>query len=142
MRRPVTRSATRQRPLSVTILAVLGAVGGVGALLGVAGGAAIHGLGNLDAIEVIIVLTAIAMSALYLAFAYGAWTLKPWGWTLGVVAGTASIVLTSAVLVRGWTNLMDDAPPLAAIGVLVVIVAAVSLFFWFRRAVKAAFERA
>jgi hypothetical protein len=62
----------------------------------------IHGLGSLDATETIIVLGALALSALYLALAYGAWTLKPWGWTLGVIAGAATIVYMTAVLVRGW----------------------------------------
>ena len=135
-------ASSRQRPRSVTILAILAAVGGLGAVLGVLAGSVIHGLASLDAIETIIVLAALAMSALYLAFAYGAWTLQSWGWTLGVVAGAASIVLTTAVLVRGWADLMVDAPPFALIGVLVVVIAAVALFFWFRPDVKAAFERA
>ncbi len=134
-------ASSRQRPPSVAILAILAAVGGVGAVLGVLAGSVIHGLGSLDAIETIIVLAAVAMSALYLAFAYAAWTLRSWGWTLGVVAGAASIVLTTAVLVRGWADLMVDAPPFAIVSVLVVVIAAVGLFFWFRPDVKAAFER-
>ena len=144
MQQPVTRRASsRQRPLSVTILAILAAVGGVGAVLGVLAGAlVIHGLRSLDAIEILIALVAIALSALYLAFAYGAWTLKPWGWTLGIVAGAASIVYMTALLVRGWTDLIVDAPPLALIGLLVVVIAAVGLSLWFRRDVKAAFARA
>ena len=142
MQQSVTRpTSSGQRPVSVTILTILAAVGGVGAVLGVLAGSAIHGLGSLDAVETIIVLGALAMSALYLAVAYGAWTLKPWGWRLGVGAGVATIVLTTAVLVRGWTDLMVDAPPLAVISVLVVIIAAVSLFVWFRPEVRAAFGR-
>ena len=143
MQQYVTRRASsRQRPLSVTILAILAAVGGVGAVVGVLAGSAIHGLASLDPTETIMVLGALAMSALYLAFAYGAWTLKSWGWTLGVVAGAASIVLTTAVLVRGWADLMVDAPPLAVISLLVIVVAAIGLFLWFRPDVKAAFGRA
>lgn len=82
------------------------------------------------------------MSALYLALAYGAWTLKSLGWTLGVVAGVTTIVLTTAVLVRGWADLMVDAPSLAMISVLAIIIAAVWLFSWFRPEVRAAFRRA
>ena len=142
MQQPVTRPASsRQRPLTVTILAILGAVGGIAAVLGVLAGAAIHGLGSLDAIETIMVLAALGMSALYLALAYGAWTLKAWGWTAGIVAGAATIVLTTAVLVRGWADLMVDAPPLAVMSVLVVVIASVGLFFWLRPDVKSAFER-
>ena len=143
MEQSVTRPTSRQRPPSVTILAILAAVGGVGAVLGVLAGALlIHGLDSLDAIETIIVLAALVLSGLYLAFAYGAWTLKSWGWTLGVVAGTASIVYMTAVLVRGWADLVVDAPPLALMSVLVLAIAVVGLFFWFRPDVKAAFGRA
>ena len=144
MQQPVTPPASsRERPLSVTILAIVAAVGGVGALLGVlAGATVVHGLWSLDAIEVIIVAVALVMSALYLAFAYGAWTLKRWGWTLGIVAGAASVVYMTTLLIRGWADLVVDAPPLALIGVLVVAIAAVGLFVWFRPGVRAAFARA
>jgi hypothetical protein len=134
--------ASRERPPSVTILAILAAVGGVGAVLGVIAGSFIHGLDSLDAVETVIVLAALGMAVLYLAFAYAAWNLKPWGWSLGLVAGIASIVLTTAVLIRGWADLTIDAPPFAVLGVLVVVIAAAALFFWFRPEVKAAFERA
>jgi hypothetical protein len=141
---PVTRPASsRQRPPSVTILAILAAFGGVGAVLGVLAGAfVIHGLASLDATDAVVVIPALVLAALYLAFAYGAWTLKPWGWTLGVVVGVASIVYVTAILVRDWAELMRDAPPLAVVAVLVAVVAAVGLVFWFRPEVKAAFERA
>ena len=138
----ITPMTSRQRPPSVTILAILAALGGVGAVLGVIAGSFIHGLDSLDAVETVIVLDALGMAVLYLAFAFAAWNLKAWGWTMGLVAGIASIVLTTAVLIRGWADLMVDAPPFAVLGVLVVVIAAAALFFWFRPEVKAAFERA
>lgn len=143
MQQSVTRPASSpERPLSVTILAILAAVGGIGAVLGVLAGAfVIHGLDSLDATDATIVIPALALAALYLAFAYGAWTLKSWGWTLGVVIGAASIVYMAAVLVRGWADLMRDAPPLALMSVLVAVIAAVGLFFLFRPDVRAAFGR-
>ncbi len=58
-----------------------------------------------------------------------------------VLAGVASILYTTAVVVGGWGELMRDAPPLAMFGVLALVIAAVGLFFWFRPNVKAAFER-
>jgi hypothetical protein len=132
-----------QRPASVTVLAILAALGGVGAVLGVLAGAfVIHGLASIDATDVIIVTPALALAALYLVFAYGAWTLRSWAWMLGIVAGVGSIVYTTAVLVGGWAELMRDAPPLAMFGILVVVIAAVGLFLWSRPDVKAAFERA
>ena len=130
-----------ERPLTVTILAILAVAGGIAAVLGVLAGSAIHGLDSLDAIETTMVLAALAMAALYLVVAYGAWSLKPWAWTLGVIAGVATIVLTTAVLIRGWADLMVDAPALAWISVLVIVIAGVSLVLWFRPDVKAAFER-
>ena len=143
MQQSVTRPGfPRQRPLGVTILAILAAVGGVGAVLGVLAGAfVIHGWDSLDAADAVIVLPGLALAALYLAFAYGAWALKPWGWSVGVVAGAATIVYTAAVVVGGWAELMRDAPPLALIGMLVGVIAAVSLVVLSRPEVKAAFGR-
>ncbi|MGI8928956.1 MAG: hypothetical protein ACR2H0_05765 [Candidatus Limnocylindrales bacterium] len=43
---------------------------------------------------------------------------------------------------RLWAELMRDAPPLALMSVLVAVIAAVGLLFWFRPDVKAAFGRA
>ena len=144
MQQSVTRpAASRQRPPAVTIVAILAAIAGVGGVLSVLAGAfVIHGLDSLNATDAVIVVPGLALSALYLAFAYGAWTLKPWGWNLGIVAGAASIVYMTALLIRGWTDLVVDAPPLALVGVLVVVIAALGLSFWFRPHVKAAFERA
>lgn len=132
-----------RRPFSVSLLAVLAALGGVGAVLGVLLGAlVIHGRDSLDAGDALIVLPGLVLAGVYLAFAYGAWTLKPWGWSLGVVAGVGSIVYMTAVLIAGWADLMLDAPVLAIFGVLVVVVAALGLYLWLRPSVKAAFERA
>ena len=64
------------------------------------------------------------------------------GWALGVLAGAASIVYATGRLVGGWADLMVDAPPLALVSVLVVVIATVALFLWFRPNVKAAFESA
>lgn len=133
---------TIQRPMSVTLIAVLAAVAGVGTVLGALAGAfAIHGLDSLGASDAIVVLPALGLAALYLAFAYGAWTLKSWGWTLGVVVGAASIVYITAILARDWAELMRDAPPLALMSVLAAVIVAVGLFLWFRPDVKAAFWR-
>lgn len=123
-------------------MAIVAAVGGIGAVLGVLAGAfLIHGLASLDPTDAIVVIPGLVLAALYLSFAYGAWTLKPWAWTLGVVVGVASIVYVAAILVRDWAEFMRDAPPLAGIGVFVGVIAAVGLYFWFRPDVKAAFER-
>lgn len=135
----VAGSASARRPRSVTVLAILAALGGIAAVLGVFAGAVVHGAGSPDAIEMIIILGALVLASLYLALGYRAWTLKSWGWSLGLVTGVASIVYMTAVLIRGWSDLLVDAPPLALVGLLVVAIAAVGLFFWFRPEVRRAF---
>jgi uncharacterized membrane protein len=143
MQQSLTRPVPpRRRPGTVTILAVLAAVGGFGVVMGVLAGAfVIHGLDSLDGTDAVIVLPGVALAALYLAFAYAAWTLKAWGWTLGVLAGAVTVVYTTAVLVWGWAELMRDAPALAAIGALVGLIAAAGVFVLLRPEVKAAFGR-
>jgi hypothetical protein len=94
-----------QRPRVITILAVLAAIGGVLGLfaalgligLGAVSGAAL-GLGG-EAVSGFLVggfaifwgLVTLVQSVADLAFAYGAWFLKPWAWMLGIVLQGISI---------------------------------------------------
>lgn len=96
-----------QRPRVVTILAVLAAIGGVlgifaglgliglgavgGALVGASGEAAAGFL--IGAFAIIWGLVTLVISVADLAFAYGAWGLKPWAWMLGIVLQGASIFM-------------------------------------------------
>jgi len=99
-----------QRPMGVTILAVLAAIGGV---LGLCGSLALVGLGSLlggvlasvvgpgvglaaGGLAVLGGGLLLLVSVLNLAFAYGAWNLQSWAWMLGVVAQVLALV--SAVL--------------------------------------------
>jgi hypothetical protein len=88
----------------VTILAVLALIGGVFAVLA---GLAAVGLGGITAgviggstgaaagtFVVLVGILALVGGAFYLAFAYGAWTLKPWGWAIGVIGALWGIVTT------------------------------------------------
>lgn len=90
------------RPMGITILALLALIGGVFGLLG---GLALIGLGGVaggviggttgaavGGFAVLVGLIVLIGAALYLAFAYGAWTLKPWGWALGVIGALWGIV--------------------------------------------------
>ena len=143
MQPSLTRPApSEERPPTVTIVAILAAVGGVGAVLAVLAGAfVVHGVDSLDATDALIVTPALVLAALYLALASGSWSLKPWAWTLGIVAAVATIAYVAAVLATQWGELMRDAPPLAWMAVLVALVAAVGLVLWFRPDVKEAFGR-
>ncbi|MGA7731810.1 MAG: hypothetical protein WCD37_11135 [Chloroflexia bacterium] len=79
---------TSQRPMGITILAVLAAIGGLFGLF-----AALSLLGGPYGIYGIISLIT---SLAYLAFAYGAWTLQPWAWMLGL--GIAGLVILLQIL--------------------------------------------
>ncbi|HEY4190605.1 MAG TPA: hypothetical protein VGM28_09305 [Candidatus Limnocylindrales bacterium] len=93
-------SGTAARPTGITILAVLAAIGGVFALL--AGFVIFLGatviFGGLGAI---LGLAFLAYAGLIIAFAYGAWTLQPWAWPLGVAGAAFGIVLAVLNIIGG-----------------------------------------
>jgi hypothetical protein len=93
-------SSTAQRPTGITILAVLAGIGGVLGLFGgfvllFAGTVVFGGLGALLGIA------ALAYAALLLAFAWGAWTLQPWAWPLGVAGAIFGIVIGILYIIGG-----------------------------------------
>ncbi|MCA1588166.1 MAG: hypothetical protein LC744_05840 [Chloroflexi bacterium] len=127
----MTQPSTRERPLGVTILAILAAVGGI---LGLLGSVALLGLFSAaGGLFMILGLVSIVLSVLYLVFAYGAWTLQPWGWTLGVGLAAASVALTLIGLTQGTQELVGALISLAIAGVI--------LYYLFQPDVKAAFGR-
>ena len=88
-----------QRPMGVSILAVLSAIGGV---LGILGGLALMALSSVTAdlavpglsgLVVILGLFTVVISILDLVLAYGLWGLRPWAWTLGIVLEVVGIIL-------------------------------------------------
>lgn len=128
------------RPMGITILAVLSAIGGV---LGILGGIALIGLGGvasastgtaayfgLGAIWGLLVLAAAIAS---LVFAYGAWTLKPWAWPLGVALQIISLALSVLAILSGG----DIAGQIISIAI-----AAIILYYLFQPNIKAVFGRA
>ena len=130
------------RPTTITVLALLAAVGGVLALLGVLAGAfVIHGVESLDGGDAVRVVPGVVLAVLYLVFARGAWTLRPWAWTLGVIVGVGTIAYLGAILAVEWAELMRDGPPLAWASLLAILVAAAGLVVWLRPEVRAAFDR-
>ena len=93
-------SGAAARPTGITILAILAGIGGVLGLLGgfvvFLGGTVLFGaLGGL------LGLAYLAYAGLLIAFAYGAWTLKPWAWSLGVAVAAFGIVLAVLYILGG-----------------------------------------
>ena len=132
--------SNRVRPSGVTVLAVLAAIGGV---LGILGGLLAMGLtgavaagtgnGGLAGLVGILGILALVQGALALAFAYGAWTLKPWAWTLGIIAFGISLALNVLNIIDGG----DISRQAVSIVIGIVI-----LYYLFTPAVKQAFGRA
>ena len=128
------------RPLGVTILAILSGIFGVlgllsglalfglSGLIGTVGGTSISGLGMPAA------LMTLATAGLALAFAYGAWTLKPWAWPLGLAFAAFAVVSGVLGLAGGTTEITSVIVGLAIAGLVV--------WYLMRPTVKAAFGRA
>jgi hypothetical protein len=135
------------RPQGVTILAVLALIGGVfgliaglglmmggalfGGMMGGAQGAALGGMAFIFGVA------GIGIAIAELAFAYGAWTLKPWGWALGIIAAIANLLLIVVTAVIGG----DIIASLIA-SVISIAIWAVVLYYLTTPSVKAAFGRA
>ena len=131
------------RPKGVTIIAVITAVGGV--LTTVLAAAFLTGALNFSdfsgafgysgtAVSSTIVGFGIAAyAALALVLAYGAWTLKSWGWRIGLIfiaVGAGTDVLS------GVAGVMQP-----AYVIVNVLIAALLIYYWFRPNVRAAFGR-
>jgi hypothetical protein len=124
--------------MGITILAVLAGIGGVLLLLGGLASVGLGGLaatasgsGALGGLVAIFGVLFLILGVLYLAFAYGAWTLKPWAWTLGIAGQIISLVLSGVTLVTG-----------GGINFVGILIAVAILYYLYTPAVKAAFGRA
>ena len=124
------------RPTGITILAVLAAISGV---LGLLSGLAVIGLSGLavavgvyGGLYQIIGFGILALSVANLAFAYGAWTLRPWAWMLGIVIQVANIVLELLWVTQGagFTSILIS-----------VVVSAVILYYLDTPGVRTAFGK-
>ena len=109
------------RPTGITILAVLSAIAGVLSILAglglLAGGAALASVVSVGGLFTIFGLLAIVIGGLSLAFAYGAWMLLPWAWTLGIASQLISIAVTIVQIVLGYQSITG-----AIIGIAVSLI--------------------
>lgn len=135
---PSTPATTGGRPTGVTIIAILAAIGGVfgifgGILLIVGGGflGAATGSGALGGLAALIGAVLLVSAVLNLIFAWGAWGLQPWAWTLGVVLQAVAGVIAVYQLINGVSGSFVS-----------LAIAAVITYYLFRPEIRAAFGRA
>jgi hypothetical protein len=134
--------------MGITILAILAIIWGIFGLLAglalIAGGALIGGaIGGTAGVAfggfafVVGVIT-LAFAVGYVAFAYGAWTLKAWGWMLGVIGSLASLVWTAiTILLSG--DIMGNLISVST--VISVAIPIIILYYLNTPVVKTAFGR-
>jgi len=130
-----------RRPLMVTILMVVTGVGGVlgslvglGLIAGLIDPAALGAQGPGGPIPATLAgVGVLAYALLGMAFAYGAWTRQPWGWTAGLVLWAVSALSDALAALLGYLPSIN--------AVVQVFIAVVLIVYWFRPSVKAAFGR-
>jgi hypothetical protein len=123
-----------QRPTGVTILAILAVIGGVFGLLGgvvliglsTVTDLAIPGLGGFVAILGLITLV---LAVLDFVFAYGAWGLKPWAWTLGIGLEVVSIIV----------DILGFRSSTASSTVIGIVIAGIIIYYLYQPHVRRAF---
>jgi len=116
---------TSGRPLGITILAILAAIGGVVYLLAFLAAMGL-GFGLVGIISLVLALA-------YLGFAYGGWTLQPWGWTLGVAIAAAGVLWALYLLIQPGGSIISL--------IISVAISGVILYYLYQPDVKAAFGR-
>jgi hypothetical protein len=125
----------QQRPTGVAVLAVAAAVLGALALIGAAAWwNAFEELVWLPSIhaERQIAFILVVVGLCEVVFAYGAWRLRPWAWTFGVVLEAVALVL--AVVQLGRQQLFDR-------HILTIVLAGFILRYLTTPRVRAAFGR-
>jgi len=125
----------QQRPTGVAVLAVAAAVLGVLAILGAgAWWNASEGLAWLPRIhggERLIALVLLGVGLSELVLAYGAWMLRPWAWTVGVVLEV--IVIALAALQLGRLEFLRH--------IITIVIAGATLWYLATPRVRALFGR-
>ncbi len=76
---------------------------GIGGVLGLFGGFVLlfAGTAIFGGAGALLGIAALAYAALLIAFAWGAWTLQPWAWPLGVAGAIFGIVISVLYIIGG-----------------------------------------
>jgi uncharacterized membrane protein (DUF2068 family) len=109
---------------------VFGIFGGLLLMVGGAAVGAAAGSGALAGLAAVLGAVTLAIAIAYLVFAWGAWGLQPWAWTLGVVLAAISIVLGIFNIINGDLS-----------AIVSIAIAGGITYYLFRPEVQAAFGR-
>ena len=97
-----------QRPLGVTILAILAGLAGVVEILGgvaimaLSGAAAFAGYGILAGLGAALGVLILLLGIITLVYAIGLWKLRGWAWWLAIIVGVISIVV--GAITANWIS--------------------------------------
>jgi hypothetical protein len=139
-------NGTTARPTGITILAILALIGGVFGLIAglglIAGGALLGGMvggatgAQLGGLAFIFGIITLGLAVAELAFAYGAWTLQPWGWSVGVILQLANLVWIAVTAVASGDLI-------GSLGGSIISIAVAAIILWYlnQPTIKAAFGR-
>jgi uncharacterized membrane protein HdeD (DUF308 family) len=109
----------KNRPLGVTIIAVLTAIGGI---IFLASGAVLLLIG--------IGFIFLALGVAYLVMAYGLWNGKRWAWTITLILSVIGIILAGVSIAAGNIG-----------SILSIIIQAVVIYYLYRPSVKVFFGK-
>jgi len=131
--------STQVRPTGITVLAIVAAIEGVIQLFGGAGllflGGIAAGLtgGATGGLAPLVGIVDLVVGVVFLALAYGFWTLKTWAWVVGAAMAIIQIVLGVIFWLMGYGSILG-------VGISVVI-AAVILWYLMQPTIQSLFGR-
>jgi hypothetical protein len=121
----------KHRPLGVTIIAILTAIGGMVFLAtGIAGVVAAPSLSDLGGVAAATGIISLLLGIAYFVMAYGLWKGKRWAWTITLILSVIGIILAIASIALGNVG-----------AIVSIIIHGVVIYYLYRPNVKAFFGK-
>lgn len=120
----------KTRPLGVTILAILNALGGIMTLIGGVAAIGVTSTGIFASLGIIVGGFTIIIGLFQLIVAWGLWTGKKWAWLLALIFGILGVIFGILGLIGGGMT-----------GIVSLLINAIIVYYLMRPEVKAFFGR-
>ena len=121
----------KQRPLGVTIIAILTAIGGIVFLAtGIAGVVASPFVSEFSGLSAATGIISLLLGIAYLVMAYGLWKGKRWAWTITLILSVIGIILAVASIAVGNVG-----------AIVSIIIHGIVIYYLYRPNVKAFFGK-